>query len=211
MIDLSNNNGHVDFSTLRAHGESRVYLKRSEGLHFNDPTFADRQHRAHTVGIKVGAYHFARPSQNSPREEAEFFLRLAPQLHRGHDLRHCLDLEDPAARPSAKIGLWAVEFLRYVRQHSRFHAIIYGSSSYLQECQFQHVYAWLWLAAYGRNDGSEHPFAIPRPWTSRTTVAHQFASTARVPGVEGACDVSRIFHPGLIDVRHLAMRHGLHA
>src|SRR2546423_1467325 len=147
MIDLSNNNGFVNFTRIHEHGERRVYLKLSEGATFHDPTFAARHRHAREAGLKVGAYHFARPSQHTPREEAEWFLRLAPILHRdGKTLRHCLDLEDPAVKPSHTTGQWAAEFLREVRRHARYHAIIYGSGYYLQQCEFEHVYAWLWLA-----------------------------------------------------------------
>lgn len=210
MIDLSNNNGTVDFRRVKQSGENRVYLKRSEGHSFDDPHF-DRYYRdARAAGLRVGAYHFARPSSNTPKEEADFFLRLAPQLQRGKSMRHCLDLEDPQVKPSPAIGKWAVEWIRLVHAHVDYHPILYSYGSYAEECAFPHVYAWLWLAAYGRNDGREHPFVIPHPWSADTTVAHQYASAARVPGVEGQCDISHVSHPGLVDVRRLHMKHGLH-
>jgi GH25 family lysozyme M1 (1,4-beta-N-acetylmuramidase) len=215
MIDLSNNNGTVNFRTVRAHGQRRVYLKRSEGTSFIDHTFDARHRDAIAAHMKVGAYHFARPSQNTPREEADFFCRLMPRLERAHSLRPCLDLEDPGVKPSPKIGKWAVEWLHLVRDSLHYLPIIYGGAYYMEPCQFERVPCGLWIAAYGRNDGREYPFHTPAPWnknriTRRHVLAHQFASTAHVPGCAEPVDISRVYRPRLIDVNRLsfARHHG---
>lgn len=207
MIDLSNNNGSVNFQTLRHAGhEERVYLKLSEGASFHDPDFAARYGQAISAGCKVGAYHFARPSKHTPREEADFFLRLLPKLAPGKTLRPCLDLEDPNAQPSERVAAWAEVWLELVRKHIRYHPIIYGSPSYLHACDFHKAPAWLWLASFGRNDGREHPFSIPAPWRRRQVAAHQYASTARVPGVVGNVDLSHVLRARLLDIHRLHVR-----
>lgn len=214
MLDLSNNNGPVNFETVHAHGQRRVYLKRSEGTHFIDKTFPNLYARARHAGMIPGAYHFARPSQNTPSEEAQFFLRLLPQLEPGKTLRPCLDLEDPDVTPSAETGKWAVEWLRRVNDNLPFRerAILYGSPFYMEACQFRRVPTGLWLAAYGRNDGKEHPFHIPAPWSHswrarQRVLAHQYASTARVPGCSGQVDISHVFRPHWLTVHRLHGRH----
>lgn len=207
MIDLSNNNGHVDFHKVRQQGHQRfVYLKRSEGATFTDGTFDKRYRDAVAAGLRVGAYHFARPSRHTPREEADHFLRLLPHLHVGRDLRPCLDLEDPDAPGSPSVGRWAEEWLHIVRKHIGWHPIIYGGAYYLAPCQFRKPPAWLWIAAYGRNDGVEHAYIIPRPWKQRQVVAHQFASTAHVPGCTGQVDLSHVLRPRLVQVRRVPWR-----
>lgn len=204
MIDLSNNNSTVNFATVRAHGQRRVYLKRSEGVNFVDDTFNARYHSAKRAGLHVGAYHFARPSQSSARAEAEFFCRLLPKLEPGKSLRPCLDLEDPNETPGPHLAAWANEWLDYVRAHTGYAPIIYGGAWYLEPCRFQRIPVSLWLAAYGRNDGKEYPYKIPKPWTQRRVIAHQYASTAHVPGVAGQCDLSRVLHPHWLTVHRLS-------
>lgn len=206
MIDLSNNNGAVDFTKVASHRQFRVYLKLTEGTHFRDGTFNQRYGDARRANLIVGCYHFARPSENTPKEEADFFLRNAPELHTRVNMRHCLDLEDENKVPGRWTGKWAEAWLQLVREHVRYHAILYGNPSYISACEFDRPPAWLWLAAYGRNDGKEYPFLIPHPWNRRTVIAHQYASTARVPGVEGECDISDVFYPQLIDVRRTFRR-----
>lgn len=206
MIDLSNNNGSVDFQAVK-HSHGRVYLKRSEGANFTDGKFVEFHAAARNAGLRPGAYHFARPSQFSPQEEAHLFLRLAPPLKRGGaNLRHCLDFEDERVAPSPVIGRWAEEWLTIVRNHTGFYPIIYGNAYYLEGCQFRRVPGALWLASYGRNDGREYPFLVPHPWTYQGVAAHQFSSVARVQGVAGACDISRVIHPRELQIGRLQRR-----
>jgi lysozyme len=197
MLDLSNNNGPVDFKRVFLAGQRRVYLKLTEGVTFDDPKFADFRKRARTAGLKVGAYHFARgvPSGNSARDEAEHFLRKLPTLTKS-DLRPALDLE--FNKPSKAVGTWAKEWMAIVRKETGVRPIIYSYASFLTGCGFTSPPAALWLASYGRNDGREHPFTIPSPW--KRLAAHQYSSQARVAGCSGPVDISHIFSARAIDV-----------
>lgn len=200
MIDLSNNNrGTEDFATVYKHGTRRVYLKLTEGPYFHDLTFSARAKAAHKAGLKVGAYHFARPSSHTPQEEAAFFLSKLPKLYAGRDMRPALDLEDPLQIPTPATGKWAAEFVSIVRRTSGHQVVIYGYGSYLAACEFPKAIGPLWLAAYGRNDGVEHPYVVPKPW--QAAAAHQYASTARVAGIVGEVDVSNVLNPRALDVR----------
>jgi GH25 family lysozyme M1 (1,4-beta-N-acetylmuramidase) len=200
MIDLSNNNGLVDFGRLAREGhQRRVYLKRSEGTGFADRTFPGLRQRAHANGFKVGAYHFAHPQTNTPLEELRFLLELLPHLRRGPDLRTALDLEHGSG--SAQVGRWALEFCRLHRRELGFVPVLYSYGSYLEACGFSSPPAPLWLAAYDRNDGREHPFRVPRPW--RSLAAHQFASSARLPGASGAVDLSHVYDFAALELPHL--------
>ncbi len=199
MIDLSNNNrGAIDAVRLRKAGQERVYLKLTEGSGFVDRTHASRRAALVKAGLRVGEYHFARPSSNTPAEEARFFLEHLPKLTKRSSLRPCLDLEDPDASPTSRIGRWALKWIELVHRESGHVVVIYGSPSYLLDCHLVGPPAPLWLASYGRNDGREHPFQIPRPW--RRVAAHQYASVARVAGVVGPVDISHVFRASDLDV-----------
>lgn len=197
MLDLSNNNGPVDFKIVFQATHRRVYLKLTEGVTFDDPTFTDLRKRARAAGMKVGAYHFARgiPGGNSAQDEADHFLAKLPTLASG-DLRPALDLEFKT--PSTAVGKWANEWLAIVKKETGVAPIIYSFGSFLEKCRFEKPPAELWLANFGRNDGVEHPFSIPRPW--KAIAAHQFSSRGRVAGVSGFVDVSRVLSRKAIDV-----------
>ena len=203
MIDLSNNNGAVDFEQVRQAGQYRVYLKRSEGADFADPRFTDYYNAARMVNCRVGCYHFARPSQFTPLQEATFFARLAPQLEPGQSLRHVIDLEDPLITPSPKVATWAHEFgsLVYEFTGSQYKIGLYGSPGYLEPCEFTKeqasVFEAVWIASYGRNDGKAYPFSVPAPWSLADVAAQQITDTARIPGCGGPVDLSRVFTDGL--------------
>lgn len=203
MLDLSNNNGPVNFERLHAAGTRRVYLKLTEGAGFVDGKHNDLRRRAMAAGLKVGEYHFARPSSSTPREEADLFLRCLPKLIPGRSLRPCLDLEDPHASPGAKVAAWAEAWLARVYRELGKHPIIYGSPGYLEPCHFKRAPARLWLASYGRNDGKEHPFTIPAPWSASDLLAVQYSSAGKVAGVADPVDVSHVYKPYGIDVHRL--------
>ena len=197
MLDLSNNNGPVDFKRVFQAGQRRIYLKLTEGVTFDDPKFVDFRKGARAAGLKVGAYHFARgvPSGNSAKDEAEHFLHKLPNLT-NKDLRPALDLEFKT--PSKAVGDWAKQWLSLVRSAIGVRPIIYSYGSFLEGCAFSTPPAALWLASFGRNDGKEHPFTVPRPW--KRLAAHQYSSNARVAGCSGAVDISHVFAARAIDV-----------
>lgn len=197
MIDLSNNNAKGHHWKVIAQHQRRVYLKRSEDRAFIDPNFMELRKQAHGVGMHVGGYHFAHPLEVTPRESYGFFMREEPLYHRG-DLRAALDLEFGTA--NRHVGAWAEEWVKLHKKEHGFYPVLYCGYYYARECKFQPFMAAvpLWLPAYGRNDGKEYPWLTPRPW--HRVGAHQYASTAQVPGVNGPCDLSHVYHPALIDV-----------
>lgn len=189
MIDLSNNNGAVNFQRLFAAGQRRCYLKCTEGKTFVDRTYAPLRERAVKAGLKVGGYHFAHPQSNSPRVEAEFFLHHLGPLHFLKDLRPCLDLEH--GTPTKAIGTWAIEFCAIIEKKIGVRPLFYSFPSYIEGLHLAKAPGPLWLASFGRNDGVEHAFRVPRPW--RELAAHQYSSNARVAGATGRVDISHVY------------------
>lgn len=193
MLDLSNVNGTPDFHRIYHAGQRRVYLKASEGRTYVDKTFRARRLAAYRAGLKVGAYHFSHSEANDPVVEARFFCAQIGRLRPGKDLRPCLDFE--IGLPSAK---WAEKFIGEVTNRLGVKPIIYSYANFLERAHFQRIPAPLWLASYGRNDGKEHPFLIPKPW--KRIVAHQYSSRARVAGASGYVDISHVFNFKALDV-----------
>jgi lysozyme len=200
MLDLSNNNGSGhNFRQARAAGHARLYLKCTEGNGFADRLFGPLAEEARIAGFRVGAYHFAHPSSGSAGTEAAFFIAHARAHYERTSLllNPCLDLEH--GTPSASYGRWAADWIQIVSRALSARVIVYGSAWFLQACAFKSPPGALWLAAYGRDDGQEHPYSTPHPW--RDVAAHQYADDALVPGIRGRCDVSRVRIPAALDLR----------
>jgi GH25 family lysozyme M1 (1,4-beta-N-acetylmuramidase) len=200
MIDLSNNNavGH-DFKAVYAKaGQRRVYLKRCQGVHYVDRTYPELRSAALAARLHVGAYDFLEPLAATPAEAARYFLELlTTPLHRGKDLRPCLDVEQ--GTPSARVGEWVTQVAAKVAGELGCAPVIYGGGWYLESCAFARPPGPLWLAAYGRDDGREYPVGkLPHPWTSMA--AHQFTSKAHVVGIHGLCDLSHVFEPAGLEL-----------
>jgi lysozyme len=194
VLDLSNlNPGPIDFARIYRAGQRRVYLKATEGLTFEDSYYRGRRLLAQRVGLKVGAYHFSHSEHNPAAQEARHFCTVIGPLKPGYDLRPCLDFEFGATSAA-----WALAFLDEAERILGVRPIIYSYPDFLQRAKFAKVPAALWLASYGRNDGVEHPYAIPLPWHS--IVAHQYSSRATMPGVPGLVDISHVYTTSALEI-----------
>ncbi len=192
MIDLSNNNGAVSFRRVHQAGQRRVYLKRggSEGSSgwYTDTTYPGLRDRAHVAGLLTGAYWFAHPGRHSPREEADHFLRLLGEIGQ-KDLRPAIDAE--YGTPDQDAARWYQAFAKTLHAELGYKPVFYSFPWYLEQLALSFEPGPLWLASFGRNDGREHPYSVPKPWTK--LAAHQYSSNARVAGVTGLVDISHVY------------------
>jgi GH25 family lysozyme M1 (1,4-beta-N-acetylmuramidase) len=166
-------------------------LKATEGLTLNDHFFKAREHIADLKRWRHGAYHFAHPELHSPAAEAKHFCDVVEHLGR-RDLRPVLDYESRGAihRLSGhELGQWARDWNQAVRKRLGSWPLFYSYPGYIAYiAPARPIGAGLWLASYGRNDGTDHGAAVPPPW--RLYVAHQFSSNCLVSGCAGRVDLS---------------------
>ncbi|HEY9475486.1 MAG TPA: glycoside hydrolase family 25 protein, partial [Mycobacteriales bacterium] len=111
FADLSHHNADVDLAAYAAAGHTRVALKATEGTGWTDPEFADRWEQAGRLGLRRGAYHFARTA-TSGGAQADFLLKVvdaAGGMSAGDWL--VLDLEDNSSSAAmARAWTFATEF-----------------------------------------------------------------------------------------------------
>lgn len=192
FCDLSNNNPEPDWRRLRQ-SVAGVWLKASEGDSFRDPTWTERSQAARAAGLRVGGYHFARPSSQpgSAVLQAEFFQRQRGRLRR-RDLRPALDLEVTGALAPGALERWARAFSQRTRELCGVYPLLYCSPSFAESSlrASRPVGAGLWLADYGPDDGLRHPPHLPAPW--KHYVAHQFTSRGRLAAVRGPVDLDYV-------------------
>lgn len=176
---------------MRADGISFAFVKASEGQTFVDPKYQAHVAGARSVGIRTGAYHFARPDTDSSdpradaRAEADFFLSLAQP--RSGDLLPALDLETPGLPPDRMIA-WARAFLDRVRRETGARPFLYTYPSFWEE-QLGGTTAFrnypLWIANYEVSEPQ-----LPGGW--RRYTVWQYTASGAVDGIPGRMDMNRL-------------------
>ena len=89
-IDISNNNGAINFSGVKNSGVECVYIKATEGTTFQDSYKSAFYGGAKCIGAKVGFYHFL-VGTSAPETQAENFFNEIKDYE--NDLVPMLDVE----------------------------------------------------------------------------------------------------------------------
>jgi lysozyme len=182
-IDVSNNNGQIDWGAVAGAGYGFAVAKASEGTDFVDSYFAANWAGMKANGMVRGAYHFARPDDNSAENEANFFLDTIQgqvgDLEAGDFL--ALDLEVG----SGDLGAWALQFLQTVYNRVGFRPVLYCSPGFMDSHGITSQQALadfgLWLADW---EGTEpNP---PAPW--QLLALWQDNDDTTVAGIAGNVD-----------------------
>jgi lysozyme len=181
-IDVSENNGRVDWARVAQAGFTFAYARATLGRESNDPTFEANRHGARAHGLRFGAYHLPYPGNSSARQQAEHFLSVARP--RPGDLLPAIDVENktPPDTGEAKFSrdelvAWLRAWLSTVEEKIGAKPIIYTNpgwwSSRLKNADLSsHP---LWLAHYTQGRPT-----IPPPWKAHAIWQH--SDRGRVDG-----------------------------
>ena len=179
IIDVSNLNPVSDMQSVRGAGYVGVIAKATEGVTFDDSTFAYHYGAAQSTGLVRGSYHFARPANNGPIAEADHYVRYV-QAHGGftNAFPPTLDLEVTGPQSPAGLTSWALTWLQRAEATTGRKPWLYTYWAFLQDnLVFSDLVSTpLWIADYGASP--------PVPYILRQYTDHE-----QVPGV-GLCDVS---------------------
>ena len=91
-IDVSENNGDVDWASVAQGGFTFAYARATLGRESNDPTFEANRAGARAHGLRFGGYHLPYPGNSSAEQQAEHFLSVAKPKQ--GDLLPAIDVED---------------------------------------------------------------------------------------------------------------------
>jgi GH25 family lysozyme M1 (1,4-beta-N-acetylmuramidase) len=155
-IDIS----HHNYTVLKSDGLWKLHdraalgfviMKASEGVSFSDPRFneyirAIGEADIMTNYVQVGAYHYARPENNSAIAEAHHFVDIVGR-YAGH-MVYALDVEGRALE-FPNVGKWSLEWLQTVYSLTGVKPLIYCQRSALS--RFKEAAAadfGLWLASW---------------------------------------------------------------
>lgn len=200
IIDLSSNNGHVDFPTVKRAGVQAMIHKGTEGVESVDGQCLSRCAQAKSAGLKVGVYHYLRVRHGRAQDAAEQaaeYLAIWRQV--SPDILPCMDIEtayntDPATTPggpatAAECQQAVMQFWQAIVAATGLAPLVYTSGGEWVSMGLTGLRSVssspLWEAGYNAS-----PPTPPSPWTS--FAAWQWQGPAgQCPGVSGPCDVSQ--------------------
>ncbi len=204
-VDVSHHQGTIDWSLVYADGYTFAFVKATEGFTYNDPNFVSNMVNGNNAGLLMGAYHFARPDNNSAADEARHFVQMAGNYIGNGWLPPVLDLEDPPGGrldqiyTSAQLTQWVQTWLDTVQARTGVEPIIYTNGHYANYLQASLNRYRLWMAD---PDGS--PTTPPNNLGHWTTWAFkQYYWYGNVNGISGDVDLD-VFNGTLTELQNMA-------
>lgn len=194
-IDVSNWQGSsIDWLQVAGGGYTFAFAKASENTTFTDLTYALNRSGAQGAGVRLGAYHFARPAGSSDAlatadaiAEADHFVDVA-QLRAG-DLPPVLDLEVTGGLAPARLVTWTAAFLDHVAARTGVRPLIYASPSFWKTqlsdtTAFALAGSRLWIAHWTKSAAPQVPASN---WNGNGWSFWQWSNCVKVPGIVANC------------------------
>ena len=136
-LDVSHWNGTIDWIQVAGDGYTFLFAKATEGTTFSDITYPVNRAGTQGLGLRIGAYHFARPGGSDDASitanaiaQADYFVDFAQPA--AGDLPPALDLETRGGLTPANLVRWTQAWLDEVAARTGVHALIYASPSFWQ-------------------------------------------------------------------------------
>jgi lysozyme len=209
-IDVSSNQGPVDWQAVTAGTFLFAYLRATIGAHTADSQFAGNWVRIRRTKLLRGAYHYFWPLAD-PAEQANNYIQMVGILAAG-DLPPALDIEEAYLQVNPGQDVWmtiapdkrlpiVLNWLARVEHAMGVTPIIYSRENYLEQLLGNGVVELsgypLWIARY---TDAQQP-SIPSAWNNWTF--WQYSETGSVSGVSGGVDLDR-FNGDLTSLKTLA-------
>ena len=183
-IDVSDWQGYIDYSRVKASGIDIVYIKTSQVSTIKDPYFDINYENAKANGLKVGFYHFLTATTTAEAEQqAQFFASVISG--KSPDCKLAMDYEVFGGAGVGEINNIAQVFLESVKRLTNKEVIIYSDLSNSRDT-FSRELAQnypLWLAYYGNYNELGN---IETNWETWQGV--QYTDRGIIPGISGNVD-----------------------
>ncbi len=204
-IDVSHHQGNINWQLVANDGKVFAFCKATEGRTYQDPKFLTNMTNGMNAGVVMGAYHFARPDNNTAIQDADNFLATAGNYIGSGFLPPVLDLEDPNSSThldqlftSSQLTAWVQTWLDRVENQTGVKPILYLSSHYAYYLGTSLTSYGLWIAKPGTS-----PTAPPNNtgnWND--WLFKQYSWQGSVNGISGNVDLD-VFHGTVSDFNTL--------
>jgi GH25 family lysozyme M1 (1,4-beta-N-acetylmuramidase) len=193
-VDVSNYQGSIDWLSVAGDGYTFAFAKASEGTSFTDVTYALNRTGAPGVGLRLGAYHFARPSGTSDATittsaiaQADHFVDVASP--KAGDLPPVVDLETTGGLKAPALVKWTQAWLDEVNARTGLSALIYASPSFWKNSlsdttAFALAGHRLWIAHWTKNAS---PLVPASNWNGSGWSFWQWSNCQKVAGITSKC------------------------
>ena len=186
-IDISNWQGDIDYSKVKASGIKVVYMKASEGSNYKDAFLDQNYSRAKEQGLKVGFYHFFRGDAIG---EARYFVECIK--NKISDCLLALDVEVDCGMDASTLTTACITFLEEVKRLTGKNVVVYTYTSFANSSLDSRLSKYpVWIAHYDVEAPGYNPI-----WSS--WVGFQYSDKGQVQGVNGNCDVNE-FNSGIFN------------
>lgn len=188
-IDVSNNNGNIDFSYMANDDVQYVYVKATEGSTFKDSYMDNFYNDCKSYGLKIGAYHFLVSTSTPEAQARNFYEKIKDYTW---DLIPMMDVETNFDDLSDYVERFIAAFKQLcnlelgIYSYTSFISNLQGAQNLIKDMKF-------WEANYN-ND----------PWNLADTfftnrIGHQYTESASISGVSGKCDKNSFTEGVLLD------------
>ena len=154
-IDVSNWQGYIDYSKVKASGIQIVYIKSSQGSNITDPYFRINYENAKANGLNIGFYHYLTArTTNEAIQEAEYFATVISGT--SPDCKLAMDFENFGNLSISEINEISKVFLTKVKELTGKELIIYSdayNALHTFDTELANEYP-LWIAEYGVSNPS---------------------------------------------------------
>ncbi len=194
IIDLSSNQGTVDFKKLKEAGVTDVILRTSMGYNTEDKMVKSYSKGAIDNGLNISYYHFAYPDmkigstvESDAIAEATYFVKCIKELPTYKNL--VVDLEQETLLNKNDFQTWVKTWLDTVEKLTTTQPIIYTYTDYLnRHLASSHPFGSfrLWIANYS---AKENP-PLPTGWNKY--FMWQYTEKGHVDGISTTVDISKL-------------------
>ena len=195
-VDVYSGNSTINWTQVKAAGYTFAYAKATEGVGYTDSEYLNYAVNGVSAGMKMGAYHFARPDLNPTNAgavaEANYFLSVAQPYIISCELPPSLDLEGSYLTTnftSAQLTAWVQNWMNTVQSATGIKPVLYiGASTVSYLNSSLNTYP-LWRDEVS---GSPSPPTNLGVWT--TWAFNQYSWTGTVPGIAGSGTDLNVFN-----------------
>lgn len=182
-IDISNNDGYIDFNAVKNSGVEIIIIKATEGVNYVDPMLENYYANARELGFNIGFYHFMSEKTDPVRQAEDFFNSIR---NKSYNCLPALDIEvNNYGRSAGEITDRCLAFLNRFRELSGIDCMIYTGGYFGRDNLDSRIKGYKgWIAHYGVDYPMDTGFPL---------VGHQYSETGRVPGISTNCDMNNFF------------------
>lgn len=152
----------IDWQDVYKTGKTFAWVKASQGIGYTDKFFKQDIGSGRNAGLKMGAYHFARPVKYRPEEEAQHFINTAKDYLKDGYLRPALDIEvyeitgeNPCkqkVKGATSLTKWIDAYIDTIKKQTDVEPLIYTGHFAKEGCFDSSIAKYdLWFSAYSNN------------------------------------------------------------